>query len=63
MKEAKKLLERCRDENRGTPWELLAQWELENAFGVQPVQHIIPVPQPSPPVVLPPEPKIVLPKL
>jgi hypothetical protein len=64
MKEATRLLERCRDKNKGTPWELLAQWELENALGVEPVQHIIPPPQPGPPSPpLPPEPKIILPKL
>jgi hypothetical protein len=60
---ALKLLSRCRDDNPGTPWELLAQWELEYNLGIQPVQHVIPVPQPSPPVNLPPEPKIVLPNL
>jgi hypothetical protein len=58
---ALELLKRCQEANKGTPWELLAKWELEQGLGVEVVEHIVPVPGPSGPS--PPPPKVVLPNL
>ena len=43
---ARKLLERCRENNRGTPWELLAEWELNQELGLEVRQIVIPPPRP-----------------
>jgi len=55
---ASQLLSRCVQNNSGTPWAMLAEWELETALGVAPVQQVIPPPQPvavapamAPPVI------------
>lgn len=58
---ASRLLARCIQRNAGTPWAMLAEWELETELGVAPVQGVIPRPQPvrggrtaspvSPPVI------------
>jgi hypothetical protein len=63
---AVRLLNRCIENNPGTPWEMLANWELENPVGVFAMQRVIP-----PPVVIagpagpppPPPPVIKLPRL
>ncbi|MBS0210147.1 MAG: VWA domain-containing protein [Planctomycetes bacterium] len=47
--EAKKLLERCVRQNPGTPWALLAQWELEKPLGLDVNQIVVPPPRPGPP--------------
>lgn len=61
------LLRRCAERNPGTPWELLANWELENDFGITAIPGVIPPPQPivgATPVPPPaPPPQITLPKL
>jgi hypothetical protein len=49
LKTAERLLRRCSKGNAGTPWELLAQWELEHSLGLRPVQVVIPPPPPPPP--------------
>lgn len=64
--EGERLLRRCVARNAGTPWEMLAQWELDIDLGVMPVQESIPPPQPVVGVpVAPPAatPRIVLPNL
>jgi hypothetical protein len=43
------LLERCRDRNRGTPWELLAEWELAIPLGIGFDQTVVTPPPPGPP--------------
>ena len=48
-KEATRLLNRCRTENKGTPWELLADWELQHPLGIAIKQITVPAPQSSPP--------------
>jgi len=68
-REAIRLLTRCKIENAGTPWQLLAEWELKHEFGIEIVQTAIPPPKPSPPPKgpppkpRPPAPKIVFPSL
>lgn len=47
--EAVRLLKRCVEKNPGTPWAMLAQWELDRAAGMDIQQIVIPPPQPSPP--------------
>lgn len=67
--EAIRLLERCRDRNRGTPWELLAGWELNTPAGFSVQEFCIPPPPPPPPGVQfvpmapPPWPRITFPSL
>jgi len=65
---ASHLLARCVQKNPGTPWAMLAEWELETALGVAPIQDVIPPPQPVPvvagPAVLPASPPVIhLPRL
>lgn len=43
---ARKLLQRCRENNRGTPWDLLAEWELNQELGLDVQQIVIPPPRP-----------------
>ncbi len=67
--ESRRLLERCVEENPGTPWAYLAQRELDHPLGIGFQQQMIPAPPPktgSPPK--PPRPpmnrgKITLPRL
>lgn len=58
--EAIRLLERCRERNRGTPWELLADWELNTPAGFSVREIVVPPPPPPPPGVqfipMPPQP-------
>lgn len=63
--EAIRLLLRCRDRNQGTPWELLARWELDAPLGFSVDEHIVepPPPPPGPPPRPAPWPKITFPKL
>ena len=64
--EAVRCLQRCIRNNPGTPWELLAQWELEQPLGITWQEVVIPPPQPisgpAPPPAAPP-PVIRLPRL
>jgi hypothetical protein len=46
--EAERLLRRCIEKNPGTPWALLAQWELDRPLGLAVRQVVIP-----PPVIVP----------
>jgi len=63
-KEAVRLLTRCQTENEGSPWALLAGWELAKPFGVSIKQIEQPPPKPHPPgPPRPPAPKIVFPPL
>lgn len=48
--EATRLLKRCVANNPGTPWAMLAQWELDRAPGIDVQQVVIPPPQPRTPV-------------
>jgi hypothetical protein len=66
---AKELLTRCVTSNPGTPWALLADWELQQPMGVFASQEVIP-PPPPPRIVVgpplpppPPAPVIQLPRL
>jgi len=59
--EAVRLLQRARDRNRGTPWEMLAAWELSIPLGIGVDQFVV---QPSPPAPPPPaRPRITFPSL
>lgn len=64
---AVQLLERCRTEHAGTPWALLAEWELETDVGIQPIQStLVPLPPPLPGRSMnvdPPAQPIVIPRL
>ena len=42
--EAQRLLRRCITNNPGTPFALLAQWELDRPFGLAVQQIVIPEP-------------------
>ena len=46
-REAFRLLTRCVKENPGTPWAMLAQWELDHELGIEIVQNVIPIPKPG----------------
>lgn len=46
---ARELLERCRKNNPGTQWDLLAEWELNRELGLQARQIVIPPPPPPKP--------------
>jgi hypothetical protein len=46
--EALRLLTRCVEQNPGTPWAALAEWELNNELGLQVEQIAIPMPPPAP---------------
>lgn len=64
--EAIRLLQRCRDKHRGTPWELLAQWELNVPFGFSVEEHVVrppPPPDPGPPPPPARWPRITFPSL
>ena len=43
---AQRLLERCRENNRGTPWDMLAEWELNQELGLDVRQIVIQPPKP-----------------
>lgn len=63
-REAIRLLTRCQNENEGTPWARLAEWELQHSFGIAILQKSNPPPPPRPPSPPPPPaPKIVFPPL
>ncbi len=63
-REAFRLLTRCVEKNAGTPWAMLAQWELDHELGIEIQQIVVPPPQPSPPSPpRTPDPPIVFPKL
>ena len=63
-REAFRLLKRCVEKNAGTPWALLAQWELDHELGIEIQQIVVPPPQPSPPgPPRVPDPPISFPKL
>lgn len=63
-REAIRLLTRCKIENEGTPWQVLADFELKHAFGIEIVQKAIEPGRPTPPSPpRPPAPKIVFPPL
>ena len=53
---AKELLNRCVSSNQGTPWAMLANWELQVPMGVFASQEVIPPPPPPRIVVGPPPP-------
>ena len=53
---ARRVLQRCVDDNPGTPWSLMAARELKDGFGVQLNQRFVPRPPPSPPTVGRPQP-------
>lgn len=54
---AKELLNRCVASNPGTPWAMLADWELQHPMGFGIAQEVIPPPPPPPPIVVgPPSP-------
>lgn len=61
-REAFRLLSRCAKENTGTPWALLAEWELKNELGIEIEQKVIPVPKPGG-TPRPPDPPIKFPNL
>lgn len=44
--ESARYLERCVRNNPGTPWELLAKWELESGLGITWQEQVIPPPRP-----------------
>lgn len=44
LKEAIRLLERCVESNPNTPWEILAERELANGFGLRVKEHAVPLP-------------------
>ena len=44
--EATRVLDRCKQENAGTPWEDLASWELDKPIGLRIEQGQIPKPPP-----------------
>jgi hypothetical protein len=48
-REALRLLARCMSNNRDTPWEWLAKWELDHDLGLSVEEIAIPAPKPSPP--------------
>ena len=54
---AKRVLQRCIDDNPGTPWSLMATRELQDGFGVQLNQRYVPRPPPSPSVPKPSRPQ------
>jgi hypothetical protein len=63
-REAFRLLKRCVEKNAGTPWAMLAQWELDHELGIEIQQIVVPPPQPSPPSTpRPPDPPISFPNL
>ena len=63
-KEAFRLLDRCRKENKNTPWALMAEWELAHPLGLKIKQIVVPPPAPGGPAVpQPPAPVIILPSL
>lgn len=61
------LLERCQENHPGTPWSLLAEWELENELGVNVIQTANPPPRPivgvMPAMPSPTPPTISIPRL
>lgn len=61
-REAFRLLTRCAEQNAGTPWAMLAKWELAHELGIEIEQVVVPVPQPSGPAP-PPDPPIKFPNL
>jgi hypothetical protein len=61
-REAFRLLTRCVQQNAGTPWALLAQWELNHELGIEIEQVVVPVPTPGGPPRAP-DPPITFPKL
>ncbi|NUQ66273.1 MAG: hypothetical protein HUU20_27750 [Pirellulales bacterium] len=71
-KEAFRLLQRCVDENAGTPWEYLARREMDHPLGIEIRQIAIPAPPPvrpstaipremAPPRAPPPPPPVITP--
>jgi hypothetical protein len=63
-REALRLLSRCMANNKDTPWEYLAKWELDHDLGLSVEEIAIPVPQPSRPgPTPPPAPTFTFPKL
>ncbi|QDU27545.1 hypothetical protein ETAA8_26330 [Anatilimnocola aggregata] len=67
IQEGRRLLQRCLDNNPGTPWAFLAARELEHPESLDFRWRLIPVPPPSPPGPprrpSPPSAPIVLPRL
>ena len=51
--EAQRLLLRCSESNPGTPWQALADWELDHPLGIQMRQLSIPKPPPPQPGFVP----------
>ncbi|MCA9038150.1 MAG: VWA domain-containing protein [Planctomycetaceae bacterium] len=61
---ARRLLQRCIEENRGTPWQVMAERELRDSFGLEVTQRFVPRPtriMNTP--IAPPPPKPQLPNL
>lgn len=62
---ARRLLQRCIDQNRGTAWQVMAERELRDNFGLSVSQRFVPrpknVPRSGPPQ--PPPPRVQLPNL
>lgn len=64
LEAARRLLQRCIDQNRGTPWQVMAERELRDSFGLGVTQRFIPRPKPTTPVPRrPPPPRPQLPSL
>jgi hypothetical protein len=67
VEKGRDLLERCCKNHPGTPWSLLAEWELENDLGVDVIQTANPPPRPivgvMPATPSAPPPTFSLPKL
>jgi hypothetical protein len=63
--EAERYLKRCADENRGTPWQFLAERELQSPVGILIQQGYVPPPPPPrfAPTPSVPRPPVQLPKL
>ncbi|MCR9198348.1 MAG: VWA domain-containing protein [Planctomycetaceae bacterium] len=59
---ARRLLQRCIDQNRGTAWQVMAERELRDSFGLSVNQRFIPrpknVPRGGPPTPPPPRPQL-----
>ncbi len=62
---ARRVLQRCIDDNPGTPWSLMAARELKDGFGIQLNQRYVPRPPPpkNPTVRRPPRVRPTLPNL
>lgn len=61
---ARKLLQRCVNDNPGTPWAIMAERELRDSLGLSFQERFIPTPPPRPPTIpSPPPTRPTLPRL